>query len=217
MPTTRTRGREVSLNYERDSHIDPMDLERELVRQPQFVIQYGDVYAEKRAEKERIRELMLLVKQEAKAVLDRARADIELEIRRTPSSQLSGRYGVEKLTEAVVQALVNTSDRYIQAMEQYSNMIKEVVAEYEEAIKQNTAYKMAMEAFRDRRSSLEGLIKLRLAGFYGEVRVGSTVEGADDFSRQSISRDIADNRQQVSRNLHGRRTTRNASNKNTKR
>ncbi|RLC88853.1 MAG: hypothetical protein DRJ03_01035 [Chloroflexi bacterium] len=191
------------MSYEEDVRIDENSLDEELMRQPQLVVQYGNIAAEKRSEKERLRELVSLVRAEAKQQLEKERALVELTIRRSGPEQ----YGVEKLTEAVVQALVNEQDRYHDALEEYSDAIKTAIYDYSEAVKQHTAYKSAMEAFRDRRYALESLIKLQLSGFYGEVRVsGGDATERREFTREAVRKTIKKDKRKTIK----RRTSKNA-------
>lgn len=186
------------MGYKEDIVIDETDLVNELIKQPQLVVQYGDSFAERRAEKERLREMMTLVRAEAKQQLEQDRALIELVIRRARPED----YNVEKLTESVVQALINETDEFELARQKYSATIKEVIDNYADAVREHTSYKTAMEAFRDRRYGLEGMIKLFLTGHYGEVRV----EDAGTANEQ-IKQTIAKGRKslQTNRKISSRR------------
>ncbi len=191
------------MGYKDDVKINPADIPFELMRQPQLVIQWGDKAADARAEKERLREMVFLVKAEAKQIFEQEQAHIELDIRRRPASD----FQLDKMTDKVVLALVKDSDAFKQATEDYIERIKEVIDNYANAVQERTALKTAMEAFRDKRYSLEGLIKLQLAGLYGEVHVDA--ETANTTVRQGIE----ESRRQLQNN---NRTINNRRSKNAK-
>jgi hypothetical protein len=94
---------------------------------------------------------------EAKADMERIQSKISLSIRKEPN-----KYGLEKVTDKAVEAIVATQKAYIAAQKSYF-----------EAVRHKSAVKGVVSALHDRRSGLENLVRLHAQQWFSEVRLSA--------------------------------------------
>ena len=125
--------------------IDLQNLDEELENLPALIDICGEEYAK-------------AVKNEllAEEDLKRIKAEVELEIRRS-GKQVKELYGVDKLTESVVKALIYTDQR-----------VKEAIERYAEAKAETVKAKAKYDAIKQKGSSLYGITQLWLATYYSK-------------------------------------------------
>lgn len=121
------------MNYEKDINIDPDGLDTEWLSQPHLMLKYSQHLAEQRK-----------LLDESKQSLDVAKAEADKKIRTNPE-----KYGIEKITEAVVGNAILIEKGYQQAYTEY------LEAKYETDMAQ-----AAVGAFEHRKNALENLVKL---------------------------------------------------------
>jgi len=147
----------TKLDFESDIEIDETALDVEWLDQPRLMLRYCKHAADMR------REVDL-----AKEALDVARAEADRAIRKSPSE-----YGIEKVTEASVQAAITTHKSYQEAVARHI----EAKYEYEVAL-------AAVRSFEQRKTALENLVRLH---------------GASYFSGPSVPRDLSLEKQRAER------------------
>ena len=121
------------MDYEKDMEIIPDALDVECTDQPSLVMKYARIAADAD-----------MVADLAKDKLDLVKAELDNTIRTKPE-----KFGLEKLTEAVVQNTILTQDKY-----------KEAMANYLEAKHEARIVSGATRAVDHRKSMLESLVKL---------------------------------------------------------
>jgi len=121
------------MNYEQDIRIDETALDVEWLDQPSLMMKYGQISAGTRADVDRAKEAVDIVK----ATLDR-------KIRETPED-----FDITKITEASVESAILTTKEYQNAMNHY------LETKYEN----DMAY-AAVKAVDARKDALENLVRL---------------------------------------------------------
>jgi len=129
----------MAIDYEKDIEIDAELLDSEWLDQPSKMLKYTKHCA--RMEKER---------DEAKEALELVKAELDKEIRTNPD-----KFKVEKITDKVVEATVQMQPAY-----------KEANAEYLEAKFEYNVARGAVDAFDQRKTALENLVRLHNAGYF---------------------------------------------------
>lgn len=137
------------MNYEKDIKIDETALDVEWLEQPRLMLKYTKHQA--LMEKEMLN---------AKEDVELCRAELDKKIRSNPQE-----FGVEKITETVVNNLIISNADYKETYREYLEM----KYEYEVA-------KGAVHAFRDRKEALENLVRLH---------------GQQYFAGPSVPRDLS--------------------------
>ena len=127
------------LNYEQDISIDCDALDVEWVKQPDLMRRYADHAAVTKKEVD-----------ESKERLDVVRARLDREVRSNP-----GKYGLDKLTESVVQSTILLQDEYQEASQEY------IDAKYEYDIATS-----AVRAVDQKKTALENLVRLLAASYF---------------------------------------------------
>jgi hypothetical protein len=140
------------MNYEDDIRIDETALDVEWLEQPSLMMKYS-----KHAVK--MRQGLDLAKEQ----LELVRAEIDRDVRMHPD-----RFGIEKITEAVVQNTILMDDRFKKANEFY------ITTKYETDVAQ-----VAVRAFEHRKEALENLVRLN---------------GQQYFAGPKVPRDLTDQR-----------------------
>ena len=123
----------AEFNYEKEVEINPNALDIEWLQQPSLFLKYSEAAAEAR------RDLDL-----AKERLDVIRAQIDKEIREDPE-----KFGVKKITEAVVSNTIVVQEKY-----------RQVYQEYVDLKYQADLLTRVVSAFDQRKSALENLVRL---------------------------------------------------------
>jgi hypothetical protein len=147
------------MNYKDDISIDPESLDLEWLRHSNKFMKYSKLKAE------------------AKRDLDKAK-----EKKKTIRSQLilEARKGGENLigckpTDSSVEAWYRTQDEYIEAIEELAD------AEYEFNILEGAVF-----AFQNRKTALENLVKLMLAGYFAAPKEPKDVNR--DWKKDSLDK-----------------------------
>lgn len=123
----------VTFNYEQDIEIDTQALDVEWVNQPELVRRYSKEAA--RLEK---------LRDQAKEALAQGKARIEMKIRSNPED-----YGISKLTENSIASAVLLDPEY-----------QQLSAEYIDAQYEYNVVRGVVQAFEQKKSALENLVKL---------------------------------------------------------
>lgn len=132
------------MNYEKDIRIDETALDVEWLQQPRLMMQYAQYAVEARMKLD-----------QSKESLDIVRAQLDKEVRTDPKS-----FGIEKITEAVVDNTIIIQDVYKQANEELRQ------AKYEADMAQN-----AVRAVEQRKDALENLVKLHGQQYFAGPKV----------------------------------------------
>lgn len=97
--------------------IDPEKIDDELLNYPELL---GDVI-DLAVEKDRVRDELKIKMDVAKTELDNIKANLTVEIR---SSKDPDKYGLDKLTDATVEAAVKQQSSYKKKLEEYQDLIQ---------------------------------------------------------------------------------------------
>jgi len=130
-------------DYQSDLHIDPDSLDLEWLRQPQIFMEYAEKASNARADLDR-----------AKENLDVVKAELDRDIRRNP-----GVFNLEKITEPVVASTIILQREYSEAMEGFVN------SKHECDMLMN-----AVKAFDQRKVALENLVRLHGQQYFAGPR-----------------------------------------------
>jgi hypothetical protein len=134
----------MKMDYEKDIEIDESALDIEWLEQPRLMLKYAKNAAE-----------MQLDLDKAKQDLDIAKAEADKAIRENPE-----RFGLEKVTEAAVSNAILISKDYKQAYQTYLDTKYEV-----------DMARGAVNAFEQRKSALENLVRLHGQQYFAGPRV----------------------------------------------
>lgn len=147
---------------ESDIRVNPDCLDREWVNQPSLFFKYASLLAEAREEFER-----------AKNSFELVRAELDQKVRSDPP-----RYGIHKLTEAAVSAVVPTLGEYQKAREEL------LAAKHKVDI-----LEAVVTAMEHRKKALEKLVDLYLAGYFSYPRSSDvSSEGVEDMQKRVLRR-----------------------------
>lgn len=124
--------------------IDLYNLDRELLRQPKLKMHYAAALADQKA---RVAQL--------KANLDVCKADLEMEIRKSPAD-----YGLVKVTDKGIDSAVLLQPEYQKALKLYNR-----------ARHRADLIAAVVDALEDRKSSLEKLVSLHGQAYFATPRL----------------------------------------------
>jgi hypothetical protein len=127
------------LNYQLDTSIDEQALDVEWLQQADLMRKYASHAA---ATKRYMDEL--------KERIDVEKARLDLEIRKDPA-----KYGIEKVTESVVQSAILVQPEY-----------KDLQEKYREARYENDIANAAVRAIDQKKTALENLVRLLTANYF---------------------------------------------------
>lgn len=152
--------------------INPHRLDEEWRSHPDRMQKVGDLLADATDRVDRM-----------KSALELAEAEVELRVRKKP-----GAFGLEKATDASVKAVVACSDE-----------VKEVTHRLNRAKHKAALLKSLYLARQDVRPSLENLVKLYLAGYFGDPKApkGATRDHALSILMDDTSRPMERKRRKV--------------------
>ena len=159
------------MNYEDDIRIDETSLDIEWLEQAALFLRYSKNAALREKEKD-----------QAKEALDLVKSELDRDIRTNPE-----KYGIEKITDKVVENTIPTQDEYKEASEAF------ISAKYE----WNVA-KGAVDAFNQRKEALENLTRLN---------------GQNWFAGPKVPRDLREQREMFQKKVNERIGTRIRRNK----
>jgi hypothetical protein len=165
------------MNYEQDIMIDPDALDVEWGNQASLMMKYARFLANTR-----------MVLDKAKEALDIVKAELDKDIRSNPD-----RYGLEKITDKVVENTIPLSQEYKAASERLIN------AKYEADI----AYG-AVKSIDARKDALENLVRLHGMQYFA----GPSVPRDLSFEMQKHEKQKASNRQIGEAMTEGRKRSR---------
>lgn len=154
------------MDYKTDLKIDETALDVEWLNQPSLLAKYTKIAAQARLDMDT-----------AKDYLDYKKAELDKNIRKNPD-----KYGVEKVTEGAIASAIVLDDEYKEAQEELNN------CRYE--------YDMVrgmVEAFEQRKSALENLVKLFNSNYFAGPTVPRDLsQKALDFERgKELNKSIA--------------------------
>jgi len=132
------------MNYEKDLYIDDQSLELEWLDQSMLFMKYARYLAETRRTTD-----------EAKQYIEIVKAELDKAIRENP-----GDFGLEKVTDKAIDAIIITDKKYKEAYQIY------LEAKYESDMASN-----AVAAFNMRKEALENLVKLNGQQYFSGPKV----------------------------------------------
>lgn len=149
---------ENDVNYEKDKNVDIHNLHKEFMRNPSLVGNYYKLRGQAEDEMDKARRQVEI----SKANLDRAKATLELNIRKSPTN-----YGwSDKLTENIVSSLILTNlvkdEECIKCQKEYTDAQEKLI----DAKRKYDIYYSATKAIEERRSSLENLVILWTRNYF---------------------------------------------------
>jgi len=127
------------LNYEKDLRIDEDSLDLELLNQASLFMKYAKHYAETQKTMD-----------EAKQAWEIEKAETDQDVRKSPD-----KYGLEKVTDKAIEAILLTDDKCAKAFQKY------IDAKFERDMASN-----ARDAVNMRKEMLEGMIKLLAQSYF---------------------------------------------------
>jgi altronate dehydratase len=155
------------MNYELDIKIDETALDVEWLDQANLMLKYARHSAEKRKELD-----------EAKERLELVGAELNKEIRNNPTN-----YGIDKITEALVTAVISTQPEYVEATETL------IQAKFESDV----AYG-AVKAVDARKDALENLVKLLGMQYFAGPKEPRNLHEQKEIRQNKINASIAQKR-----------------------
>jgi len=148
-------------DYKQDIKINRFALEKEVEEQPTKYLFYSEEQAEAKRKRDR-----------KKDKLDQILANEEMRIRWLTKVELVEEFGIDKLTETSIKAAVTGSQVVIDAKKEYSE------ASHRQMLTEGHA-----RAFEQRKSALDNLVRLWIAGYYSDPT--GTKTRNDDIEKQS--------------------------------
>jgi hypothetical protein len=147
---------EINTNRDgRDISIDKYKLDDEFITQPDLMLYFSDLLSRKNKE---VNDLDILIDQ-SKDQLKALKANIELDYRRGIR-----KIGDVKLTESTIEAAVNSDEK----VEKLQNKQYELRQKYNSLLEERDKLAGIVDAVRHRKSSLENLATLYVAGYYSQ-------------------------------------------------
>jgi hypothetical protein len=143
-----------------DMSIDPHQLDKEWLSQPNKYFRYAAKLADARTRLD-----------EAKSSFDVVKAELDLAVRRDPSE-----FGLEKLTEKALEAVVVSQDLYGAAQNDV------FMAKHEVEV-----LSAAVSALDHRKKALENMVTLHMANYYSTPRAkGESKESVEEFEKRAV-------------------------------
>ena len=155
------------MNYEKDIEIDDTALDIEWLEQPRKMMQYSKNAAFRRMKLE-----------EAKQALDITKAEVDKKIRKNPE-----KFGIEKITENVISATILIANEYQEAYAEY------LTAKYESDMASG-----AVQAFEQRKSALENLVKLHGQQYFAGPKIPRDLNWEREQRQKKVDEGIIINR-----------------------
>jgi hypothetical protein len=132
------------MGYREDIVIDKYNLDREWMNQPVLFLNWAEKEVEAQFERDKAKERLDLIK-----------AELDLQIRTSPSS-----YGIDKITESSIQNTILRQKVYTEASE--SLLL---------ANKNAKILNAAREAFEHRKKALEKITDLYISGYWADPKI----------------------------------------------
>lgn len=152
------------MNIEEILTPDKNSLDKEWIRQPEYMLHYLDEMAASRIKMDA-----------AKENIDEIKASVDSDIRKNPRD-----YGLEKLTETVIANTLLLQDTVKKAQKQYL-----------EAKEEYYKYSNIVQALEHRKAALENLVKLFGLGYYAQP---SDVAMNDEVTKQKAKENVTKKR-----------------------
>ena len=152
------------MNYEQDIQIDDTALDIEWLEQPSLMFKYARNAAN-------ARKTLDITKEN----LDVVRAGLDKLIRESPST-----YGVDKITEGAIQAVILTQDKYKAANKAFLD------AKYDVDIAQ-----AAVIAISQRKDALENLVRLHGQQYFAGPKLPRDLHGEREERQKNVDGGIA--------------------------
>lgn len=156
------------VDYRNEIKVDMERLEENLISQPELVMKYGRLWAQKTKERDRAKENLSVIDSEQDTYARKNWEDIS----------------DVKLTEKSVMSHVLKTEEHKKAMNTLLDLTEEV-----------NILSVAKSAFDHRKKSLEGLVSLFIAGYYADPKIakGDFDEVQIDKSQKKISTELEKN------------------------
>lgn len=151
------------MNYEEDVRIDETALDLEWLEQPSLMMQYGKMMAQANRELDELKETLNLV-----------RAELDKAIRTNPEA-----YGIEKITETVVQNTIIQQTKYQEAQQ-----------EVLDAIYESKVASVAVQAIDQRKTALENLVRLHGQQYFAGPRIPRDLEKEREYRQESANKKV---------------------------
>jgi hypothetical protein len=148
-------------DYISDLHINKYMLDEEWESHQDKFMEYASAYSEAIRIRDDAKELLSFKRSEAQEVLDIIRSELDAEIRSNPTS-----FGYDKLTEAIVTSWITRQIKYQAAMSSFRNTLSEYSKKLNEAEYEVNVLKGVKEAFEHRKTAMDNLTRLFLAGYF---------------------------------------------------
>lgn len=145
------------MNYEKEIIINEHSLDKEWTKQSQNFMAISKEAAESDTEAKRAKEILEVIK-----------AELYLSIRKNMEEE------GEKVTEAILEAKIKIHPEY-----------KTAINLYLDNLHASQILKSAVQAFDQKKSALENLVKLKLAGYYSEPKDSYMQEEQNSKARKS--------------------------------
>lgn len=155
------------MNYQKELEIDLERLEENLTDQPQLVMKYGELWAEKTAERDRAKENLSVIEAELDGYARANWVDIS----------------DTKMTEKSILGYVLNEDKRKSAMEELISLTEET-----------NILSVAKVAFEHRKKALEGLVSLFIANYYADPKIAKKdidevkSTGRKDFQQEELNK-----------------------------
>lgn len=157
-----------------DIHPDPNRLDECWVGQVRLRLAYGLERAEARKALAQAKTDLAVAKSE----LDVTKAELEVTARKSPE-----KFGIEKVTEGSVSAAVMNSSEYQEARDRMFDLQRRIDGFQHEV----DVLDAALDAIDDRKHSLQDLVRLYLADYYGTPKAPEGAkERMDDVEKRSL-------------------------------
>jgi hypothetical protein len=151
-------------DYEKDLKVDLYSLETQWEVQPELYMKWAKFHAEAISERDRLKEKLELV-----------RSELSSDIRKNPA-----KYGLEKVTEAAVNATVVEDQKFI--------MNNHILIDATENV---NVLAGAKEAIIHKKAALENLVKLWLGGYYAKPEIPQEAKDVvNDEIREEQKREL---------------------------
>ena len=160
----------MELDHQKELEIDRFNLDREWTNQPVLYMEYSEKAAEARKRMD-----------EAREHLDVVKAELDKKIRKNPED-----FGLSKITESAVVNTILLQPEYSGANDIYL-----------EARHNYDVLSSLVRAFDHRKSALENLVRLHVAGYYSEPKVEFDDDGKDavlDIRKKAVREKIKSKR-----------------------
>lgn len=155
------------MDYDKDIEIDDTALDIEWLEQPRKMLQYSKNAAFRRMKLD-----------DAKQALEVVKAEVDKKIRKNPE-----KFGIEKITENVIAATILINQEYQEAYAEY------LTAKYESDMASG-----AVQAFEQRKSALENLVKLHGQQYFAGPKIPRDLNWEREQKQKKVDEGIIINR-----------------------